>query len=253
MTEGSPVRITVVVPTFNERDNLPILIDRLAALGIAGLSVLVVDDNSPDGTGEVADQLQVTAPIPVDVLHRSDKCGLGTAYVAGMTRALADRADIVVQMDADLSDPVEAIPHMIDRLSVGDADVVLGSRYVPGASVDESWSWRRRALSAWANRYVNAVLGLGVQDATAGFKAWRAATLCAIDIQTAYSNGYAFQVELNYRTVQRGLRIREIPIRFADRTRGRSKMSLRIQVESAIMPWRLRFRDCRRPFPTALM
>jgi dolichol-phosphate mannosyltransferase len=234
--------ITVVVPTFNERENLPVLIEQLAALQLPDLGVLVVDDNSPDGTGEVADKLSADGPIPVRVLHRTTKDGLGRAYVAGMIRALDDGADIVIQMDADLSHPVEAIPRMIETLRTTDAAVVLGSRYIAGGSVASAWSWHRKALSTWANFYVNAILRLHVKDATAGYKAWRAATLRSIDFVSVASNGYAFQVEMNYRAVKRGLRIAEVPIRFEERTSGISKMSLRVQLESAVMPWKLLFK-----------
>lgn len=234
-------KVTVVVPTYNERDNLPRLVELLAATGVARLHVLVVDDNSPDGTGEVAEKLALEAPIPVGVLHRTAKDGLGRAYVAGMTRALAENADVVVQMDADLSHPCSAIPEMLAKLATTDAAVVLGSRYVTGGAVAAEWPWHRKALSAWANFYVNAILRLGVKDATAGFKAWRAETLRAIDVASVQSNGYAFQVEMNYRVVRRGLRIDEVPIRFEERSDGVSKMSLGVQIESALVPWRLRF------------
>jgi dolichol-phosphate mannosyltransferase len=238
---NSSPKITVVVPTYNERDNLPRLVDLLAALRLPNLHVLVVDDNSPDGTGEVAEKLGVDAPIPVGVLHRTVKDGLGRAYVAGMTRALAEGADIVVQMDADLSHPCEAIPGMVQVLTTTDAAVVLGSRYVAGGAVASDWRWHRKALSAWANFYVNAILRLRVKDATAGFKAWHAQTLRAIDVASMQSNGYAFQVEMNYRVVQRGMRIAEVPIRFEERSDGVSKMSLAVQLESALVPWKLRF------------
>jgi dolichol-phosphate mannosyltransferase len=234
-------RATVVVPTYNERDNLPKLVDQLAALGVPGLGVLVVDDNSPDGTGEIADKLAVNGPLQVAVMHRTVKDGLGRAYVAGMTQALDEGADIVIQMDADLSHPASAIPSMIEMLATTDAAVVIGSRYVEGGGVAGDWPLRRRALSAWANFYVNAILQLHVHDATAGFKAWHAATLRAIDVSSVRSNGYAFQVEMNYRTVQRGLRVAEVPIHFEQRDNGESKMSLAVQIESAIAPWRLRF------------
>ena len=232
-------KVTVVVPTYNERDNLGVLIDQLTALGIPDLHVLVVDDNSPDGTGELADKLAEGSGGTVGVLHRTVKDGLGRAYVAGITRALDEGADIVIQMDADLSHPVEVIPAMLRTLEESDAAVVLGSRYVPGGSVASEWRWHRRALSAWANFYVNAILRLRVKDATAGFKTWRAETLRAIDVGSVHSNGYSFQVEMNYRTVKQGLRIAEIPIRFEERTQGASKMTLRVQAESALMPWRL--------------
>jgi len=236
----SAPKITVVVPTYNERDNLPNLVGLLAGLGVPDLRVLVVDDNSPDGTGEVAEKLSVEAPIPVGVLHRTVKDGLGRAYVAGMTRALDEGADIVVQMDGDLSHPVTAIPVMIEKLATTDAAVVLGSRYVEGGATASEWPWHRKALSAWANFYVNAILQLHVKDATAGFKAWRAETLRAIDVASVQSNGYAFQVEMNYRVVRRGLRIAEVPIRFEERAEGASKMSLGVQLESALIPWKLR-------------
>ncbi len=234
-------KVTVVVPTYNERDNLPKLVDLLAALEIPNMHVLVVDDNSPDGTGEVADKLGIDGPLPVGVLHRTVKDGLGRAYVAGMTRALAEGADIVIQMDADLSHPTTAIPGMLEELSTTDAAVVLGSRYVAGGAVASDWPWHRKALSAWANFYVNVILRLRVKDATAGFKAWHSATLRAIDVESVQSNGYAFQVEMNYRVVRRGLRIAEVPIRFQERSDGVSKMSLAVQLESALVPWKLRF------------
>ncbi|MEU8073840.1 polyprenol monophosphomannose synthase [Catellatospora citrea] len=232
-------KITVVVPTYNERDNLPKIVDLLAALPVPNVHVLVVDDNSPDGTGEVADKLSVDGPIPVGVLHRTAKDGLGRAYVAGMAKALDEGADIVIQMDADLSHPTTAIPAMLQTLAETDAAVVLGSRYVPGGAVASDWPWHRKALSAWANFYVNAILQLRVKDATAGFKAWRAQTLRAIDVESVQSNGYAFQVEMNHRVVRRGLHIAEVPIKFEEREEGVSKMSLGVQLESALVPWKL--------------
>ncbi|MEU5695055.1 polyprenol monophosphomannose synthase [Actinosynnema sp. NPDC020468] len=239
--EPVPGKVTVVVPTYDERENLPVLVDLLADLGLPDLHVLVVDDNSPDGTGEVADKLAVEARIPLSVLHRTEKDGLGRAYVAGILRALAEGADTVIQMDADLSHPTSAIPAMLEVLRTSDAAVVIGSRYVPGGSVSGEWKWHRKALSLWANTYVNAVLRLHVKDATAGFKAWRATTLRQIDVASVRSNGYAFQVELNHRVVRRGLRVAEVPIRFEERAEGTSKMSLAVQLESAWMPWKLLF------------
>ncbi|WP_432834204.1 polyprenol monophosphomannose synthase [Dactylosporangium sp. CA-092794] len=238
---AGPQRITVVVPTYNERDNLPQLVEQLAALSMPNLRVLVVDDNSPDGTGEVADKLAAQSPNLVGVLHRTAKDGLGRAYIAGLSQALEEGADVLIQMDADLSHPTSAVPAMIDALAGEGVGVVLGSRYVPGGSVAGEWPWHRKALSAWANFYVNAILRMGVRDATAGFKAWHADTLRRIDIASIRSNGYSFQVEMNYRTVRQGLRIVEVPIRFSERTAGASKMSLRVQLESALMPWKLRF------------
>ncbi|MEU4193171.1 polyprenol monophosphomannose synthase [Kribbella sp. NPDC026611] len=238
---GELTKIVVVVPTYNERENLPVLAGLLADLKLPGLELLVVDDNSPDGTGDVADELAKESPDTVGVLHRTVKDGLGRAYVAGITRALDEGADIVIQMDADLSHPAAVIPTMVEMLRTTDAAVVIGSRYVPGGSAAAEWGWHRRALSAWANFYVNAILRLHVKDATAGFKAWKAETLRWIDVASIGSNGYSFQVEMNYRTVKRGLKIAETPIRFEERTEGVSKMSLKVQLESALMPWKLLF------------
>jgi dolichol-phosphate mannosyltransferase len=238
---GELAKIVVVVPTYNERDNLPVLAGLLSDLNLPGLELLVVDDNSPDGTGGVADELAKESPEQVGVLHRTAKDGLGRAYVAGITRALDEGADIVIQMDADLSHPASVVPTMVEILRTTDAGVVIGSRYVPGGSAAAEWGWHRRALSAWANFYVNAILRLHVKDATAGFKAWKADTLRWIDVASIASNGYSFQVEMNYRTVKRGLKIAETPIHFEERTEGVSKMSLKVQLESALMPWKLLF------------
>ncbi|MFD3405257.1 polyprenol monophosphomannose synthase [Kribbella sp. NPDC058693] len=238
---GELAKIVVVVPTYNERENLPVLAGLLSDLNLPGLELLVVDDNSPDGTGDIADELSKESPEKVGVLHRTVKDGLGRAYVAGITRALDEGADIVIQMDADLSHPASVIPTMVEMLRTTDAAVVIGSRYVPGGSAAAEWGWHRRALSAWANFYVNAILRLHVKDATAGFKAWKADTLRWIDVASIASNGYSFQVEMNYRTVKRGLKIAETPIRFEERTEGVSKMSLKVQLESALMPWKLLF------------
>ncbi|RZT15467.1 dolichol-phosphate mannosyltransferase [Kribbella sp. VKM Ac-2569] len=238
---GELAKIVVVVPTYNERDNLPVLAGLLSDLNLPGLELLVVDDNSPDGTGDVADELAKESPEKVGVLHRTAKDGLGRAYVAGITRALDEGADIVIQMDADLSHPASVVPTMVETLRTTEAGVVIGSRYVPGGSAAAEWGWHRRALSAFANFYVNAILRLHVKDATAGFKAWKADTLRWIDVASIESNGYSFQVEMNYRTVKRGLKIAEVPIHFEERTEGVSKMSLKVQLESALMPWKLLF------------
>lgn len=244
MTASTP-KITVVVPTYNERENLPVLASQLQSLGIPNLHVLVVDDNSPDGTGGVADSLASQSLGSITVLHRTEKNGLGRAYVAGMTRALAEGGEIVIQMDADLSHPVAAIPVMVDRIRTGGADLVIGSRYVDGGSTAAEWPWHRKALSLWANFYVRAVLGLKVKDGTAGFKAWTAPTLHEIDVASIRSNGYSFQVEMNYRTAQSGRKIVEVPIRFEERVEGASKMNLREQIESALTPWKLVIRKKR--------
>lgn len=219
-----------------------LVVDALAALETPNLHVLIVDDNSPDGTGDVADQLAAQDPGRVHVLHRKVKDGLGRAYVAGMSWALAEDADIVIQMDADLSHPVAAIPRMITALGDDSVDVVIGSRYVSGGSTADDWPRSRRLLSRTANRYVNGVLRLHIRDATAGFKAWRASALKALDLDHVRSAGYAFQIETNYLARRDGLRVVEIPIHFAERSEGASKMSLAVQLEALAAPWQLRLR-----------
>ncbi|MFJ4029273.1 polyprenol monophosphomannose synthase [Paenarthrobacter sp. NPDC089989] len=238
MTPSSP-KITVVVPTYNEKENLPVLVNQLASLGLSNFYILVVDDSSPDGTGNVADNLAQKSNGKLSVLHRTEKNGLGRAYVAGMMKALTEKAEIVIQMDADLSHPVSVIPTMIERLKTSKVGLVIGSRYVPGGTTASEWPWHRKALSTWANFYVRSILSLKVKDATAGFKAWKATTLQKIDISTIGSNGYSFQVEMNYRTTLQGIEIAEVPIRFEERTAGSSKMNLLEQMESARTPWRL--------------
>jgi dolichol-phosphate mannosyltransferase len=235
--------VTVVLPTYNEAANLPVIVEELIGLPLTGLHILVADDNSPDGTGDVADQLaEKYGTDRVTVVHRPGKQGLGRAYVDGMTRAMAAGADFVVQMDSDLSHSPLYLPQMLGTLLSTQSDVVIGSRYVCGASLAREWSWQRKALSAFANTYVRALLRLGVRDVTAGFKLWRSAALTTIDVAGVQSNGYSFQVEMNYRSVQHGLKIVELPIHFADRREGESKMSLKVQLESAAMPFVLRRR-----------
>src|SRR5215471_17429865 len=186
--------VTVVLPTYNEAANLPVIVEELIGLPLTGLHILVADDNSPDGTGDVADQLaDKYGTDRITVLHRPGKQGLGRAYVDGMTRAMAAGADFVVQMDSDLSHAPKYLPQMLGTLLSADADVVIGSRYVVGASLATEWSWRRRALSGFANTYVRVLLRLGIRDVTAGFKIWRSSALEAIDVASIRSNGYSFQ------------------------------------------------------------
>jgi dolichol-phosphate mannosyltransferase len=235
--------VAVVLPTYNEASNLPVIVAALLGLPLQGLRILVVDDNSPDGTGDVADTLAGRyGEARMTVVHRPGKKGLGRAYVDGMTRAMEAGAEFVVQMDSDLSHRPEYVPQMLGTLLSTGADVVVGSRYVAGASVASEWSWHRKALSAFANTYVRALLRLGIRDVTAGFKLWRSSALEAIDLTSIRSNGYSFQVEMNYRTVQQGLKVVEVPIHFAERNEGESKMSLRVQLESVLMPFYIRGR-----------
>jgi dolichol-phosphate mannosyltransferase len=237
-------KVTVVLPTYNEADNLPKIIPALLTLPLPELRILVVDDNSPDGTGKIAEGLAAatnsTGKARVSVVHRTAKEGLGRAYVDGMTRALDAGADFVVQMDADLSHPPEYIPEMLGTLLSTRAGVVIGSRYVTGGVLAEEWGLHRRLLSSWANFYVQKLLSLRIRDVTAGYKLWRAETLRDLDLAAVGSNGYSFQVEMNYRTALRGHRIMEIPIHFEERREGASKMSLSVQWESALVPLRLR-------------
>lgn len=214
------VRVLVVVPTFNERHNIEPVLGRLRA-AVPGADVLVVDDNSPDGTGEVADGL-AAADAQVNVLHRPDKQGLGLAYVAGFRWGLSRGYDVLVEMDADGSHQPEQLPDLLAAL--GGADVVLGSRWVPGGSVSD-WPASRMALSRGGNAYVRAALGLPLRDATGGFRVFRRGVLEAIDLDGVASHGYCFQVDLAWRAIRGGFRVVEVPIAFVERVHGRSKMS----------------------------
>jgi dolichol-phosphate mannosyltransferase len=234
--------VTVVIPTYNEVDNLPLIAEALLALPLDDLRLLVVDDDSPDGTGKVADELAAAHPGRVSVVHRPGREGLGRAYVEGLATALSAGAEFVVQMDADFSHPVDAVPRLIGTAKATGAECVIGSRYVQGGTLAAEWNWRRRALSAWANFYVRTILRIRLRDVTAGFKIWRAESIAALDLGEISSGGYSFQVEMHYRATRAGMTIVEIPIHFSDRRAGSSKMSLRVQLESALMPWRLRFR-----------
>ena len=234
--------LTVVVPTYNEAGNLPRLVERLFALPLTGLSILIADDNSPDGTGDVAEKLAADNPGRIRVVHRPGKEGLGRAYVDGIGKALEDGAKFVAQMDADLSHPPEALPGMLGALLSTRAGVVIGSRYVPGGQLDDAWPLYRRALSGWANLYVHTLLQVRIRDLTAGFKIWRADALQAIGLDRVQSNGYSFQVEMHFLATKLGHTIIEVPIRFEERTDGVSKMTTATKVESAMMPFLLRLR-----------
>src|ERR1700751_5241873 len=233
--------VLIVLPTYQEAANLPVIVDALFNLPLSGLRVLVVDDNSPDGTGRIAEELaDYYGRDRLGVVHRPGKEGLGRAYIDGMTRAIAAGAEFVVQMDADLSHGPEYLPGMLGTLLSTDADVVIGSRYIPGASVGAEWPWYRKALFGFAKAYVRTPLGLGFRDVPAGYKLWRSSALQAVGLPTIHSNGYSFQVEMNYRAVMGNLKLVELPIHFSDRAGGESKMSLKVQLESAFMPFRLR-------------
>lgn len=229
----------VVVPTYNELENLPLLVSALWQLPIADLRVLVVDDNSPDGTGQLADELAQRDPGRLHVLHRAEKAGLGPAYRAGFREALALGADYIVQMDCDFSHDPRYLEPMVAAAD-GGADLVLGSRYVRGGSVDREWSFYRKLLSWFANRiYVRTILQVPINDATGGFRLWKRDTLVGIDLDRVRSNGYVFQVEIAYLTHKLGYAIREVPIYFPERQRGTSKMDMQIQLEAASRVWQI--------------
>lgn len=234
------MRLTVIVPTFNEAENLPRLVSALFTLPLENLNLLVVDDNSPDGTGELAEMLAYEHPGCIMVLHRRAKAGLGTAYIAGFQYALKSGAAAVAQMDADFSHPPEKLVELVQALQC--CDLVLGSRYVPGGCVDERWPAWRKGLSAWGNFYARTILGVPIRDVTGGFRIWRRETLLGMPLELVRSNGYAFQIEMAYIAHLLGFTSTEIPIYFADRRWGQSKMSLRIQQEAAIRVWQMRFR-----------
>jgi dolichol-phosphate mannosyltransferase len=219
-------RATVCLPTYNERENLEPM---LRALGDKDVRVLVIDDNSPDGTGELADRLASELDY-VDVLHRQRKEGLGPAYLAGFRRALADGAELVLELDCDFSHDPEDVPRLIAAAEDG-ADVVLGSRYVEGGAV-RNWGFLRRFISAGGSLYARVLLGVNVKDLTGGFKCFRRGVLETIDLDSIRSKGYAFQIETTYRALRAGFRVVEIPITFADREVGGSKMSRAIVAEA---------------------
>jgi dolichol-phosphate mannosyltransferase len=232
------MKIIQVIPTYNEAENLPLLVSGLFSQDIPDLNLLIVDDNSPDGTGDVADTLAEANPGRITVLHRKDKEGLGKAYIQGFQQALDLGADVVGMMDADLSHPPDRLPAMLAALA--DADVVIGSRYAAGGSLDRNWPVWRKALSRFGNSYARTILGLPILDATGGYRLWRREALEAIPFDESRSSGYVFIVELAYMAKLAGLRFAEVPIYFAERSYGVSKMSLRIQIEAALRVWQLR-------------
>jgi dolichol-phosphate mannosyltransferase len=231
-------RFVVIIPTYNEAENLPLVVPRVLEQG-PEIEVLVVDDDSPDGTGKLADDLADGNP-RIHVLHRAAKQGLGPAYRAGFARALDLGADFVIQMDADFSHPPEKIREMADEMA--EYDVVMGSRYVQGITV-VNWPIERILLSYYGNWYVRKVTGLPITDTTGGFRCIRRSALEAIGFDRIRANGYAFQMELNYRFVKSGARIKEIPFFFIDRVRGTSKLDIRVGLETLWLAWWLRLSD----------
>jgi dolichol-phosphate mannosyltransferase len=230
----TPPRAIVVVPTYNERENLPVLVDGL--MKHENVRVLVVDDQSPDGTGAVADGLARQFPGRVDVLHRTTRRGFGRSCVDGIKQAVREPVDVVCQMDADLShNPADLPPIIAASL---DADIVIGSRYVAGGRI-VNWPLRRRVLSRFANIYIRLVTRLTARDCTSGYRCWRRDTLASLPFDHIFSDGYSFLIEMLFRAEQRGVRVAEVPITFVERLKGQSKLSMAVLVESVITPWRL--------------
>lgn len=245
--EWAATPLTVVMPTYNEAGTLAASCLRVLSLPLPGLHLKVVDDNSPDGTGALAEVLAARANATastrrMSVLHRPGKEGLGRAYAEGMAQAVDEGARYVLQMDADGSHPAEEIPRMLGVALATDCGLVVGSRYITGGSLSTDWPVHRRLLSAWANWYVARVLGLRLRDITAGFTLWREDVLRDVVLGRAGSSGYSFQVEAKYLALRAGNVAIEVPIRFTEREAGASKMTLAVQLESALLPWRLRLR-----------
>ncbi len=239
------MRITVITPTYNEAENLPKLVSALFSLPL-DLNLLIVDDNSPDGTGKIADELARTYPGRVEVLHRPGKMGLRSAYLNGFQKILDGSAQALVQMDADFSHDPSALVEMAKLLE--SCDVVLGSRYVQGGSVDKNWPIWRKSLSAFGNFYARTILSLPLHDVTTGYRMWRRETLQRMPLERIQSSGYVFLVEMMYLAHCLQFKISEAPIYFADRRWGKSKMSLKIQAEAAMRIWQVfwNFRDLKK-------
>ena len=228
----------VIVPTLNERENLPVLITGL--MQHAGVAVMIVDDRSSDGTGEVADALAKKYSGRIEVMHRADRPGLGRSYIDGIRRAIAAPVDVIGQMDADLSHDPAQLPRLI--AATEQADVVIGSRYVPGGAV-VNWPRRRRMLSRFANMYIRVVTRLNARDCTSGYRCWRRDVLASLPLDRFRSDGYSFLVEMLHVAASQGWRTAEVPITFVERRVGQSKLSAGVLVESMLTPWRLRIRN----------
>jgi dolichol-phosphate mannosyltransferase len=241
----SILRIVIVVPTYNEAENLPLLVSALFALPL-DLSIFIVDDNSPDGTGKIADSIAADHPRRVRVMHRTSKLGLSTAYLQAFHDLLATDVDAIGQMDADFSHDPKALVDMAKSLE--NYDMVIGSRYTKGGSTDVRWPLWRKALSAWGNFYARTILGMSPRDVTAGFRLWRRETLLGMPLNRVRSTGYIFTVEMTYLAYCLQYRIGEVPVYFAERRLGKSKMSFKIQVEAALRVWQVlwNYRDLNR-------
>lgn len=230
----------MVLPTFNEAENLPVLVNKILSLEGQDISLLIVDDNSPDGTGEIADGLSEEHPGKVHVMHRKGKQGLASAYIQGFKHALEmDGIEAIGMMDSDFSHDPAKLPEMI--AAIQDADLVIGSRYVEGGSVDRDWPAWRKFLSAFGNFYARTILNLKTRDVTTGYRLWRREKMKTFPLDAVLSTGYIFLVEMAYLATRSGFRIVEVPIYFADRKLGTSKMNFWIQIEAAYRVWQVRF------------
>lgn len=227
---------TFVIPTYNEAENIPKLVQAVLDLPV-NVNLLIVDDNSPDGSGDIAEQLKSDHPGRIQVMHRKGKLGLGSAYIQGFRQAIQEGADFIGQMDADFSHPIDKIQVLMSTLE--NCDFVIGSRYVPGGKLDENWPFWRKWLSGFGNMYARTILGMKIRDVTGGYRLWRKETLSAMPLERVKSNGYIFQVEMSYIATLLGFQCFETPIYFADRRWGQSKMSFRIQMEAAYRTWLL--------------
>ena len=234
---NTPPRVLVVTPTYNERDNLPVLVRQVIARG-PEFSVLVVDDASPDGTGAIADALAAEFPGRVQVMHRTGKRGLGRSYVDALSQAVTMDVDIVCQMDADFSHDPQYLPALVQGVVEGGYDLVIGSRYLHGVSV-VNWPLHRLFLSAFANRYIRFITSLSTSDCTSGYRCWRRESLAKLPLRQFVSDGYAFLVEMLFEAMGSGCRIGEVPIIYVERREGQSKMSKGVIMESIFVPWRL--------------
>ena len=235
------MKTLVLVPTYNERENIPLLVTDI--LLVPGTVVMVLDDQSPDGTGAVADALAIKYPGRVQVLHRTGQRGLGVSYLEGFQHAIKSDADFVVQMDADLSHDPKYLPELIGLAAAG-ADLVIGSRYLNGISV-VNWPLRRIILSSFANFYIRTVTGLGLRDITTGYRCWRRSALARLPLDKIVSEGYAFLLDVTFMAAHAGLRIEESPIIFIERRQGASKLSSGVLLESLLTPWQLVMRHGR--------
>jgi dolichol-phosphate mannosyltransferase len=237
------LKITFVIPTYNEAENLPKLTKALFALPLEGLCILVIDDASKDGTGEIAEELKKEYSGRFDVVHRAGKLGLGSAYITGFKHLLSGDSAAIGQMDADFSHEPKKILELVQALKT--CDVAVGSRYVPGGALDKNWPFWRKWLSGFGNLYARTILSLPIRDTTGGFRLWRRETLAAMPLDRIRSNGYVFQVEMAFVAHKLGFQLNEIPIYFAERQWGKSKMSFRIQMEAALRVWSLpgQYRD----------